>query len=78
MEASIKATFALRTACARRENESVHFSEPPDTNKLQITALGKENWSLISDEEKWQRTEENREKLGRGLSRFDRGIKPNP
>ena len=55
---------------------SIYFSDP-DTNKLQITAFGKENWSLISDEEKWQRTEENREKLGRGLSRFDRGIKPN-
>lgn len=55
---------------------SIYFSDP-DTNKLQITALGKENWSLISDEEKWQRTEENREKLGRGLSRFDRGIKSN-
>ena len=55
---------------------SIYFSDP-DTNKLQITALGKENWSLISDEEKWQRTAENREKLGRGLSRFDRGAKPN-
>ena len=55
---------------------SIYFSDP-DTNKLQITALGKENWSLISDEEKWQRTAENREKLGRGLSRFDRGVKPN-
>jgi catechol 2,3-dioxygenase-like lactoylglutathione lyase family enzyme len=55
---------------------SIYFSDP-DTNKLQITALGKENWSLISDEEKWKRTAENREKLGRGLSRFDRGIKPN-
>jgi len=55
---------------------SIYFSDP-DTNKLQITALGKENWSLISDEEKWQRTTENREKLGRGLSRFDRGVKPN-
>jgi catechol 2,3-dioxygenase-like lactoylglutathione lyase family enzyme len=54
---------------------SIYFSDP-DTNKLQITALGKENWSLISDEEKWKRTAENREKLGRGLSRFDRGIKP--
>jgi catechol 2,3-dioxygenase-like lactoylglutathione lyase family enzyme len=54
---------------------SIYFSDP-DTNKLQITALGKENWSLISDEEKWQRTADNREKLGRGLSRFDRGIKP--
>jgi catechol 2,3-dioxygenase-like lactoylglutathione lyase family enzyme len=56
---------------------SIYFSDP-DTNKLQITALGEENWSLISDEEKWKRTAENREKLGRGLSRFDRGIKPNP
>jgi catechol 2,3-dioxygenase-like lactoylglutathione lyase family enzyme len=55
---------------------SLYFSDP-DTNKLQITALGKENWSLISNEEKWQRTAENREKLGRGLSRFDRGVKPN-
>jgi catechol 2,3-dioxygenase-like lactoylglutathione lyase family enzyme len=54
---------------------SIYFSDP-DTNKLQITALGKENWSLISDEEKWKRTAENREKLGRGLSRFDRGVKP--
>jgi catechol 2,3-dioxygenase-like lactoylglutathione lyase family enzyme len=56
---------------------SIYFSDP-DTNKLQITALGDENWSLISDEEKWKRTAENREKLGRGLSRFDRGVKPNP
>jgi catechol 2,3-dioxygenase-like lactoylglutathione lyase family enzyme len=55
---------------------SIYFSDP-DTNKLQITALGKENCSLISDEEKWRRTAENREKLGRGLSRFDRGVKPN-
>ncbi|HEX7231539.1 MAG TPA: VOC family protein [Candidatus Binatia bacterium] len=54
---------------------SIYFSDP-DTNKLQITAPGAENWSLISDEEKWKRTAENREKLGRGLSRFDRGIKP--
>ena len=56
---------------------SIYFSDP-NTNKLQITALGEENWSLISDEEKWRRIEENRQKLGRGLSRFDRGIKPNP
>lgn len=55
---------------------SIYFSDP-NTNKLQITALGEENWSLISDEEKWRRIAENREKLGRGLSRFDRGIKPN-
>jgi catechol 2,3-dioxygenase-like lactoylglutathione lyase family enzyme len=56
---------------------SIYFSDP-DSNKLQITALGKENWSLISNEEKWKRAAENREKLGRGLSRFDRGVKPNP
>ncbi len=56
---------------------SIYFSDP-NTNKLQITALGEENWSLISDEEKWRRIAENREKLGRGLSRFDRGVKPNP
>jgi len=55
---------------------SIYFSDP-DTNKLQITAQGEENWTLISDEEKWKRTAENREKLGRGLSRFDRGVKPN-
>jgi catechol 2,3-dioxygenase-like lactoylglutathione lyase family enzyme len=54
---------------------SIYFSDP-NTNKLQITALGEENWSLISDEEKWRRIAENRQKLGRGLSRFDRGIKP--
>jgi catechol 2,3-dioxygenase-like lactoylglutathione lyase family enzyme len=55
---------------------SIYFSDP-DSNKLQITALGKGDWSLISDKEKWKRTAENREKLGRGLSRFDRGVKPN-
>jgi catechol 2,3-dioxygenase-like lactoylglutathione lyase family enzyme len=54
---------------------SVYFSDP-DTNKLQITAHGEEDWSLISDEEKWQRTIENRRKQGRGISRFDRGEKP--
>lgn len=56
---------------------SVYFSDP-DTNKLQMTASGAEDWSLLSDEEKWRRTAENRQKLGRGLSRFDRGIKPSP
>jgi catechol 2,3-dioxygenase-like lactoylglutathione lyase family enzyme len=55
---------------------SIYFSDP-NTNKLQITAHGEEDWSLISDEEKWRRIAENREKLGRGLSRFDRGVKPN-
>ena len=54
---------------------SIYFFDP-DTNYLQITAAGEEDWSLISDEEKWRRTEENRKKLGRGLSRFDRGVKP--
>lgn len=47
----------------------------PDTNPLQITAHGEEDWSLMPDEEKWRRTRENREKLGRGISRFDRGVK---
>ena len=55
---------------------SIYFSDP-DTNKLQITAHGEEDWSLISDEEKWKRIVENRQKLGRGISRFDRGVKPN-
>ena len=55
---------------------SVYFSDP-DTNKLQITAHGEEDWSLISNEEKWKRIVENRQKQGRGISRFDRGVKPN-
>jgi catechol 2,3-dioxygenase-like lactoylglutathione lyase family enzyme len=54
---------------------SIYFSDP-DTNKLQITAHGKEDWSLISNEEKWKRIVENRQKSGRGISRFDRGVKP--
>jgi catechol 2,3-dioxygenase-like lactoylglutathione lyase family enzyme len=53
---------------------SIYFSDP-DTNKLQITAHGEEDGSLISDEEKWKRTIENRRKQGRGISRFDRGVK---
>jgi catechol 2,3-dioxygenase-like lactoylglutathione lyase family enzyme len=53
---------------------SLYFSDP-DTNKLQITAHGEEDGSLIADEEKWKRTIENRQKLGRGISRFDRGVK---
>ena len=53
---------------------SIYFSDP-DTNKLQITAHGAEDWSLISNEEKWQRIVENRQKTGRGISRFDRGAK---
>jgi catechol 2,3-dioxygenase-like lactoylglutathione lyase family enzyme len=54
---------------------SIYFSDP-DTNKLQITAHGIEDRSLISNEEKWQRIIENRRKQGRGISRFDRGVKP--
>jgi catechol 2,3-dioxygenase-like lactoylglutathione lyase family enzyme len=53
---------------------SIYFFDP-DTNYLQITALGAEDWSLMSDEEKWQRTIANREKLGRGISSFDKGMK---
>ena len=53
---------------------SIYFSDP-DTNKLQITAHGEEDWSLISNEEKWKRITENRQKSGRGISRFDRGVK---
>jgi catechol 2,3-dioxygenase-like lactoylglutathione lyase family enzyme len=54
---------------------SIYFSDP-DTNKLQITAHGEEDWSLISNEEKWKRIVQNRQKQGRGISRFDRGVKP--
>jgi len=54
---------------------SIYFSDS-DTNKLQITAHGEEDWSLISDEEKWKRIVDNRQKSGRGISRFDRGVKP--
>ena len=54
---------------------SIYFSDP-DTNKLQITAHGEEDWSLISNEEKWKRIVENRQKQGRGISRFNRGVKP--
>jgi hypothetical protein len=57
------------------EERSIYFSDP-DTNKLQITAHGQEDWSLISNEEKWKRIIENRQKSGRGISRFDRGVKP--
>ena len=53
---------------------SIYFFDP-DTNYLQITAPGAEDWSLMSDEEKWQRTIANREKLGRGISSFDKGMK---
>jgi catechol 2,3-dioxygenase-like lactoylglutathione lyase family enzyme len=53
---------------------SIYFFDP-DTNYLQITALGEEDWSLISDEEKWRRTIENRARQGRGISSFDKGMK---
>lgn len=53
---------------------SIYFFDP-DTNYLQITALGEEDWSLMSDEEKWQRTIANRQKQGRGISSFDKGVK---
>jgi catechol 2,3-dioxygenase-like lactoylglutathione lyase family enzyme len=53
---------------------SIYFFDP-DTNYLQITALGAEDWSLMSDEEKWQRTIANREKQGRSISSFDKGMK---
>jgi catechol 2,3-dioxygenase-like lactoylglutathione lyase family enzyme len=53
---------------------SIYFFDP-DANYLQITALGAEDWSLMSDEEKWQRTIANREKQGRGISSFDKGMK---
>jgi catechol 2,3-dioxygenase-like lactoylglutathione lyase family enzyme len=45
----------------------------PDTDELQITAHGEEDWSLMPDEEKWRRTAENRGTQGKGLSRFDLG-----
>lgn len=53
---------------------SIYFFDP-DTNYLQITALGAEDWSLMSDEEKWNRTIANRGKQGKGISSFDKGVK---
>ncbi len=53
---------------------SIYFFDP-DTNYLQITALGEEDWTLMSDEEKWRRTIANREQQGKGISRFDKGVK---
>ena len=53
---------------------SIYFFDP-DTNYLQITALGEEDWSLMSDEEKWRRTIANREQQGKDISRFDKGVK---
>jgi catechol 2,3-dioxygenase-like lactoylglutathione lyase family enzyme len=65
-----RATDGLRPPGER----SIYFFDP-DTNYLQLTALGEEDWSLMSDEEKWRRTTENRAKLGRGISSFDKGVK---
>lgn len=53
---------------------SLYFFDP-DTNYLQITAHGEENWDLLSDEEKWRRIIENRKKRGQGISSFDAGKK---
>ena len=53
---------------------SLYFFDP-DTNYLQITAHGEENWDLLSDEEKWRRITENRKKRGQGISSFDAGKK---
>ena len=54
---------------------SIYFFDP-DTNYLQITALGdRETGRMMSDEEKWQRTIDNRQKQGRGISSFDKGVK---
>ena len=53
---------------------SLYFFDP-DTNYLQITAHGEENWDMLSDEEKWRRIIENRKKLGKGISSFDAGKK---
>jgi catechol 2,3-dioxygenase-like lactoylglutathione lyase family enzyme len=65
-----RATDGLRPPGER----SIYFFDP-DTNYLQITALGEKESSMISDEEKWQKTIENREKQGRGISSFDKGVK---
>jgi catechol 2,3-dioxygenase-like lactoylglutathione lyase family enzyme len=65
-----RATDGLRPPGER----SIYFFDP-DTNYLQITALGAEDWSLMSDEEKWKRTIANREKQGKGISSFDKGVK---
>ena len=53
---------------------SIYFFDP-DTNYLQITAMGEGDWSLMSDQEKWRRTIANREKQGKGISSFDKGMK---
>jgi catechol 2,3-dioxygenase-like lactoylglutathione lyase family enzyme len=65
-----RATDGLRPDGER----SIYFFDP-DTNYLQITALGDKEAGMISDEEKWQKTIENRQKRGRGISSFDKGVK---
>jgi catechol 2,3-dioxygenase-like lactoylglutathione lyase family enzyme len=65
-----RATDGLRPPGER----SIYFFDP-DTNYLQITALGEKEGSMISDEEKWKLTVENRQKQGRGISSFDKGLK---
>ena len=53
---------------------SIYFFDT-DSNYLQITAHGEENWDLLPDEEKWRRIQENRAKIGKGISSFDAGKK---
>ena len=65
-----RATDGLRPPGER----SIYFFDP-DTNYLQITALGDKEAGMISDEEKWKLTVENRQKQGRGISSFDKGMK---
>lgn len=57
----------------RAPGEVSIFFFDPDTNHLQITAQGEEDWTLLPDEEKWKRIKENRAKRGRGISSFDAG-----
>lgn len=65
-----RATDGLRPEGER----SIYFFDP-DTNYLQITALGKEDVPMISDEEKWKLTIANRQSQGKGISSFDKGVK---
>jgi len=65
-----RATDGLRPPGER----SIYFFDP-DTNYLQITALGDKEAGMISDEEKWKLTVANRQKQGRGISSFDKGVK---
>lgn len=57
----------------RAPGELSIFFFDPDTNHLQITAQGEQDWTLMPDEEKWRRIKDNRAKLGRGISSFDAG-----